>query len=77
MRTEIFQTSNKNISALKVFIASLGLPEDFFSIMILSPQEAPKSFREAPRKLQKISGQKTLQYFRCYFVKIDVFIDSF
>ena len=24
---------------------------------------------ESPKKLQKISGQKSLQYFRCYFGK--------
>ena len=61
MKTLIFQNSNENIvriSALKVFIASLGLP--YLSQYLLSPQEAP-------RKLQKISGQKSLQYFRCYF----------
>ena len=47
------------------------LPVDFliYDIMyLLSPQEAPKSFKEAPRKLQKISGQK---YFRCYFGQND------
>ena len=38
---------------------------------LLSPQEAPGkppgSPREAPGKLQKILGQKSLQSFRCYF----------
>ena len=46
------------------------LPVDFliYDIMyLLSPQEAPKSFKEAPRKLQKHSGLKSLQYFCCYF----------
>ena len=32
---------------------------------------------EAPRKLQKISGQKSLQYFRCYFGQNDDAIKTF
>ena len=59
------QNNNKNIvriSALKVFIAYLGLPGSFLELPVgflinditylLSPQEAPNSFQEAPRKLQ-------------------------
>ena len=78
------QKTNENIvriSALKVFIASLGFLGSFMGLSVgfliddimylLSPQEAQKSFQEAPRKLQKISGQKSLQYFSCYFGRND------
>ena len=33
--------------------------------IVIKPQKAPKSFQKAA----KISGQKSLQYFRCYFGK--------
>ena len=79
MRKSIFQNSNENIVrilALEVFVASwglpgffLGLPVGFLIYDLISSKEAPKSFQEAPKKLQKISGQKFLQYFRCYFGK--------
>ena len=62
------------ISTLKVFKASLGLPGSFFELPVgfhinditylLSPQIVP-------RKLQKISGQKSLQYSRSYFGQND------
>ena len=42
-----------------------------FNETYFSPQEAPKNFQEAPRKLQKKSGQKYLQYFGCYFGRSD------
>ena len=70
------QKTNKNfvrISALKVFKGSLRLPGSFlglplgFLIDYKTYQETPTNFKEAPRKLQKVSGQKSLQYFRCYF----------
>ena len=54
---------------LKAFWASYRLP--YYWYYLLSPQEAPKSFQEAPRKLKNISGQKSLQYFRCYFGRKD------
>ena len=43
--------------------------ESYLLYHLLSPQKAQKSFQEAPRKIQKISEQKSLQYFRCYFGK--------
>ena len=71
----IVLTKIARISALKFFVASWGLPgiflwlhRDLVSKLINkevyrkptgSLQEAPKSFQEAPRKLQKISGQKS------------------
>ena len=60
------------ISALKFFVATLGLPKSFFGlpvfmILLTKSPGSPKSFQEAPRKLQKISGQKSWQYFCCYF----------
>ena len=80
MRKSIFQNSNENIVrilALEVFVASWGLPGFFLGLPVgfliynitylLSPQETPKSFQEARRKLQEISGQKSLQNFCCYF----------
>ena len=63
MRTSIFQNSNEyivRISALKDFIASLGLPGSFLGLHvglhiydiahIVSPQKAQKSFQEAPSR---------------------------
>jgi hypothetical protein len=58
------------ISDLNFFVASWGLPGSFLSFLgdlvsnIInkdegSLKEAPKSFQEAPRKLQKNSGQKS------------------
>ena len=82
MRKSIFQNSNENIVrilALEVFVASWGLPGFFLGLPVgfliynitylLSPQETPKSFQEARRKLQEISGQKSLQNFCCFFVE--------
>ena len=57
----------------------------FFCIFFQSPHEVdmknvvecPREFiayfnaLEAPRKLQEISGQKSLQYFHCYFGQND------
>ena len=75
MKTSILQNSNKNIvriSALKFFVASLGLPGSFLGlpgdlvsniINKESLQKAPKSLQEASRKLQKISGQKSRNNF--------------
>ena len=40
----------------KLFEASCRLPYSWY--YLLSPQEAEKASREAPRKVQKISGQK-------------------
>ena len=66
------QNSNENIvriSALKCFIASLGLPGDLVSNII--NKEAYEKPQKASRKPQKISGQKSLQYFCCYFGRND------
>jgi len=43
-----------------------GLPGDLLSNIINKEanRKAPKTFQKAPRK---ISGQKSLQYFCCYF----------
>ena len=78
MRISIFQNSNKNIvriSALRVFIASLGLPGIFFGLSVGfliyyklpgSPQEVVKKFRA-----------EILTIFLLLFWKIDVFTNSF
>ena len=55
------------ISALKFFVASLGLPGSFWGL--------PEGFlmyditQEAPRKLQKNSGQKSRNHFVGIFVQ--------
>ena len=68
------QNSNENIvriSALKVFIASLGLPGSFFGLPVgflinnitdLSPQEAP-------RKQQKFQGRIPYNIFAAILVE--------
>ena len=77
MKTSIFRNSNENIvriSALELFVASWGLPGSFLGlpgdlVSNIINKEAQKSFQKAPSKVQQISGQKSLQYFRCYFGK--------
>ena len=49
--------------------ASCRLPNKLY--YLISSKEAPKSFKEAPRKLQKHSVLKSLQYFCCYFGRND------
>ena len=70
------QNSNKNIvriSALEFFVASWGASLKLFWVSLGSniinkgAYRNPNSFQEAPRKLYKLSGQKSLQYFCCYF----------
>ena len=65
------QNSNKSIvriSALKFFVASQRLLGDLVSNIInkedyRKPQKLPRS----PKEAKKLSGQKSLQYFCCYF----------
>ena len=53
------------ISALKFFVAFWGLPGNFlgfqqpslFMILLTKSPGSPKSFQQAPKKLQKITGQ--------------------
>ena len=57
MRTSIFQNSNENIvrlSALRVFIASLGLPVGFlvYDITYLAPRK-PKKLPGSPQEATK------------------------
>ena len=52
---------------LEAFWASWGLSIQYHKQGIL--QEAPKSFQEAPRKVQKISGQKSRNNFVGIFVQ--------
>ena len=61
--------STKKPASWKLFGTSSRLPYKWH--YLLSPYEAPKRFQEAPRKLQKNSGQKSLQCFRCYFGQND------
>ena len=73
MKISIFQnTKNLKDFALKVFIASLGLPGSFLgppgdlvSNIIKKEvcREAQKASRKPPRKLQKFSGQKSRNNF--------------
>ena len=63
------QKSNENIvriSALKVFIASLGLSESFWGLLVgfLINDRKPKKL---PKKLRKISGQNLLTIFLLLF----------
>ena len=63
---------------MKVLIASLGLPEGVLGLSVdflinyityyVSPQEAPKSFQEAPRKLQKFQGRNPYNIFVAIWV---------
>ena len=51
-------------SFLRLFGVSFRLP--YLWYYLLSPKEAPRSFQETTKKLQKNSGQN---YFCCYFRK--------
>ena len=55
-------------ASLKLFGTSCKLPYKWHYLP--SSQEAPKSFQEASRKLQKISGQKSLQFFVAILVEM-------
>jgi hypothetical protein len=86
MRTLIFQNSNKNIvriSALKIFIASLGLPLNFLGLPCLlyylhakSPV-SPKMLQGSPKEATKKFKAEILTIFSLLFWKINVFQKSF
>jgi hypothetical protein len=68
------QNSKENIvriSALKFFVASwklFGLLGDLVSnIITKEAYRNPNKLPGSPKEAIKLSGQKSLQYFRCYF----------
>ena len=82
------QNSNENIlriSALKVFIASLGLPGSFlgfpvgfliYDITNTKSPGSPKNLPESPQEATKNFGAEILTIFSLTFCKIDKFILS-
>ena len=72
--TKIFRPENivRKDFCHDIFCSFLVLSGNLVSnIIIRKPTEAKKSFQEAPKKIWKLSGQKSLQYFRCYFGRTD------